>query len=233
MCMLKEFINEKLKEVESDEYMKAIEMRMLDFLTDFNLEGNNLTLTYRNYKKVDIMINASDLATSKWDIFRMIAGKVAPEDLDDEMNKIWLRYVQAEAELDAYLLENKELGAKVREINDIADKLFKELQESNITLSWRNKYFRTFELLSLQYDTDNIDEYLLDIIRNFKVPSSDFESIWYANKPSSAFIDSWTDKITSGEDNINAEDVFYIQDTVLDIMALVVQTIIIHFFEEK
>lgn len=231
--MLKKFINKELKKVESDKCMKAIEMRMLDFLTDFDLEGNNLALTYRNYKKIDIMINASDLALKKWDTFRLLVGRINVEDLDEEMDKIWYKYILKENELDAYLLDNKELGATVREINDIADKLFKELQDSNITLSWRNKYFRTFELLSLQYDTDNIDEYLLDMIRDFKVPSLDFESIWYANKPSSDFIDSWTDKITSGEDNVNAEDVFYIQDTVLDIMALVVQTIIIHFFEEK
>ena len=67
--MMKEFINKELRKLESDDFLKDIEESMLDFLSEFSLEGNNLAFTYRNYKKIDAMVNASDMATKKWDVF--------------------------------------------------------------------------------------------------------------------------------------------------------------------
>ncbi len=232
--MLKKLINNDLKRVESNDFMKDIEMKMINFLSEFNLEGNNLALIYRKYREIDGMINTDDTAIHKWDIFRVLMGKISAEILDDEMNKIWLRYVQAENELAEYLLEHQELSEEVQKINSLADEIFEALKESKIELQWHDKNLNTFELLKC-LSSDGADKAVLDLIKSFKVPSKSFEEIWMTNAPSTEFLAMATlrviDKI--GEDNtITEDDVWKINDKLMDVIALADEVIIMHILGE-
>ena len=233
--MLKKLINEELKKIKSDDFMKDIEMKMLDFLNEFSLQGNNLASTFRNYKKIDAMINTDDLAIHKWDIFRVLMGKISADILDEEMDKVFLRYVQAENELADYLLEHQELSEEVQKIDSLADEIFEALKESNIELQWHDKNLNTFELLKCLSTEGDADKTVLDLIKSFKVPSKSFEEIWMTNAPSTEFLAMATlrviDKI--GEDNtVTEDDVWKINDKLMDVIALADEVIIMHILGE-
>ncbi|MGM9544332.1 MAG: hypothetical protein ACI3T9_05055 [Romboutsia timonensis] len=233
--MLKKLINEELKKLESDDFMKDIEMKMLDFLSDFSLEGNDLVFTFRKYRDIDGMINTSDSTICKWDVFRVLMGKINADILEDEMDKVFLRYVQAENELADYLLEHQELSKKVVEINDIADKIFEALRESNIELQWHNKHLGTFELLKCLSAKGDADKTILDIIKSFKVPSKSFEEIWMSNVPNEELLAMATIRVIDriGEDNeVTEDDISNINDKLMDVIAEVDKVIIMHILGE-
>ena len=231
--MMKKFINQILKEKgKSNEFTKDVENSIRYFLNDFSL--NNIEVTYRKFNNIMGMIDYDNYTSNRYYAFSLLDGKINVEDLDDEVSKNWLRFIQKENEINSYLEKNPIIAEKTRKINSLTNEIIGSLQDANIKLQWKNRTLNSFEILSI-IGNGSYDSEIIKLIKNFKVPSSDFQEIWMANAPSTDYINKSLFRIVDALDNeeaitedINGEDVEIITDTLLDILVLISEEIILN-----
>lgn len=230
--MMKKFINQILKEGKSNEFTKDVENSIRYFLNDFSL--NNIEVTYRKFNNIMGMIDYDDCTSNRYYAFSLLDGKINVEDLDDEVSKNWLKFIQKENEINAYLENNPSIAEKTRKINSLTNEIIGSLQDANIKLQWKNRTLNSFEILSI-IGNGSYDSEIIKLIKNFKVPSSDFHEVWMANSPSTEYINRSIFKIVDALDNeepitedITGEDVEMITDTLLDILVLISEEIILN-----
>lgn len=231
--MMKKFINQILKEGKTNEFTKDVENSIRYFLNDFSL--NNIEVTYRKLNNIIEMINFDDCTASRYNAFSLLDGKINVEDLDDEVSKNWLRFIQKENEINAYLEKNPIVAEKTRKINSLTNEIIGGLQDANIKLQWKNRTLNSFEILSIISGNGSYDSEIIKLIKNFKVPSSDFHEVWMANSPSTEYINRSIFKIVDALDNeeaitedITGEDVEIITDVLLDVLVLISEEIILN-----
>ena len=230
--MMKKFINQILKEGKSNEFTKDVENSIKYFLKDFSL--NNIEVIYRKLNNIIEMINFDDCTSNRYNAFSLLDGKINVEDLDDEVSKNWLRFIQKENEINSYLEKNPIIAEKTRKINSLTNEIIGGLQDANIKLQWKNRTLNSFEILSI-IGNGSYDSEIIKLIKNFKVPSNDFYEVWMANAPSTEYINRSIFKIVDALDNeeaitedITGEDVEMITDTLLDILVLISEEIILN-----
>ncbi len=230
--MMKKFINQILKEGKSNEFTKDVENSIKYFLKDFSL--NNIEVIYRKLNNIIEMINFDDCTSNRYYAFSLLDGKINVEDLDDEVSKNWLRFIQKENEINSYLEKNPIIAEKTRKINSLTNEIIGGLQDANIKLQWKNRTLNSFEILSI-IGNGSYDSEIIKLIKNFKVPSNDFHEVWMANAPSTEYINRSIFKIVDALDNeeaitedITGEDVEMITDTLLDILVLISEEIILN-----
>lgn len=230
--MMKKFINQILTKVKSNEYTEDVENCIKYFLRDFSL--NNIEVTYRKFNNIMGMIDYDDCTSNRYYAFSLLDGKINVEDLDDEVSKNWLRFIQKENEINSYLENNPIIAEKTRKINSLTSEIIGSLQDANIKLQWKNRTLNSFEILSI-IGNGSYDSEIIKLIKNFKVPSNDFHEVWMANSPSTEYINRSIFKIVDALDNeepitedITGEDVEMITDTLLDILVLISEEIILN-----
>ena len=230
--MMKKLINQILKEGKSNEFTKDVENSIRYFLRDFSL--NNIEVTYRKFNNIMGMIDYDDCTSNRYYAFSLLDGKINVEDLDDEVSKNWLRFIQKENEINSYLEKNPIIAEKTRKIDALTNEIIGGLQDANIKLQWKNRTLNSFEILSI-IGNGSYDSEIIKLIKNFKVPSNDFHEVWMANSPSTEYINRSIFKIVDALDNeeaitedITGEDVEMITDTLLDILVLISEEIILN-----
>ena len=230
--MMKKFINQILTKVKSNEYTEDVENSIKYFLRDFSL--NNIEVIYRKLNNIIEMINFYDCTASRYYAFSLLDGKINVEDLDDEVSKNWLKFIEKENEINAYLEKNPIIAEKTRKINSLTNEIIGGLQDANIKLRWKNRTLNSFEILSI-IGNGSYDGEIIKLIKNFKVPSNDFHEVWMANSPTTEYIDRSIFRSIDALDNeeaitedITGEDVEMITDTLLDILVLISEEIILN-----
>ena len=230
--MMKKLINQILKEGKSNEFTKDVENSIRHFLNDFSL--NNIEVTYRKFNNIMGMIDYDDCTSNRYYAFSLLDGKINVEDLDDEVSKNWLRFIQKENEINSYLEKNPIIAEKTRKIDALTNEIIGGLQDANIKLQWKNRTLNSFEILSI-IGNGSYDSEIIKLIKNFKVPSNDFYEVWMTNAPSTEYINRSIFKIVDALDNeeaitedITGEDVEMITDTLLDILVLISEEIILN-----
>lgn len=230
--MMKKLINEILAGAKSNEFTKDVENSIKYFLNDFSL--NNIEVIYRKLNNIIEMINFDDCTASRYHAFSLLNGKINVEDLDDEVSKNWLRFIQKENEINSYLEKNPIIAEKTRKINSLTNEIIGGLQDANIKLQWKNRTLNSFEILSI-IGNGSYESEIIKLIKNFKVPSNDFQEVWMANSPSTEYINRSIFKIVDKLDDeepitepITGEDVEIITDTLLDILVLISEEIILN-----
>lgn len=230
--MMKKLINQILKEGKSNEFTKDVENSIRHFLNDFSL--NNIEVIYRKLNNIIEMINFDDCTANRYHAFSLLDGKINVEDLDDEVSKNWLRFIQKENEINSYLEEHPIIAEKTRKINALTNEIIGGLQDANIKLQWKNRTLNSFEILSI-IGNGSYESEIIKLIKNFKVPSSDFQEIWMANSPSTDYINRSIFRIVDALDNeeaitepITDTDVEIITDTLLDVLVLISEEIILN-----
>ena len=231
--MMKKFINQILKEGKSNEFTKDVENSIRYFLRDFSL--NNIEVTYRKFNNIMGMIDYDDYTSNRYYAFSLLGGKINVEDLDDEVSKNWLRFIQKENEINSYLEKNPIIAEKTRKINSLTNEIIGGLQDANIKLQWKNRTLNSFEILSIISGNGSYDSEIIKLIKNFKVPSNDFHEVWMANAPTDEYINRSIFRIVDALDNeesitedITGSDVEMITDTLLDILVLISEEIILN-----
>ena len=233
--MMKKFINQILKEGKSNEFTKDVENSIRYFLKNFSLEEDDLAIVYREYMNIHGMISIDYIANAKYYAFSLINGKINVDDIDDEVSKNWLRFIQKENEINVYLEDNPVIAEKVMRIESLTNEITRCLRDANIKLRWRDRSLNSFEILSIISSDGSYDSEIIKLIKNFKVPSNDFHEVWMANSPSTEYINRSIFRIVDALDNeeaitedITGSDVEIITDTLLDILVLISEEIILN-----
>ena len=232
--MMKKLINQILKEGKSNEFTKDVENTIKFFLKDFSL--NNIEVIYRKFNNIIEMINFDDCTKVRYNAFSILNNsKISVDDIDELSDKLWLSFIKKENEINSYLKENPTIDKKVRKINSLTNEITKSLQDANIKLQWRDRSLNSFEILSIISGNGSCDSEIIEIIKNFKVPSNDFHEVWMANSPSTEYINRSIFRIVDALDNeeaitedITGSDVEIITDTLLDVLVLISEEIILN-----
>ena len=231
--MMKKFINQILKEGKSNEFTKDVENSIKYFLKDFSL--NNIEVIYRKLNNIIEMINFDDCTSNRYYAFSLLDGKINVEDLDDEVSKNWLRFIEKENEINAYLKKNPIIAEKTRRIDALTSEITRGLHDANIKLLWRDRTLNSFDILSIISDDKSYDTEVIQLIKNFKVPSNDPREIWMANSPTDEYINRSIFRIVDKLDDeepitepITNDDIEIITDTLLDVLVLISEEIMIN-----
>lgn len=228
--MKKRTINEIIRGLERNEYIKDILSNMQDFIENFNLE-EGLELTFRKYMKLSTLIETE--APNRYYFFKVLNERITEDDLDYKENKLFLRYIQLENELKEFLKEHQDLSVKVAQTDFLVNEILTSLEQSDINLEWEGKYYDTIKLLTVLSDKNDVEESIIQLIRDFKIPAGmNAMQVFQINVPSSRFLAEWINKIVENilniEGVISESKVWEFSDVLMDVLIAVYEVIMFY-----
>lgn len=231
--MKKRTINEIIRRLEGNEYTKDILSNMQDFIENFNLE-EGLELTFRKYMKLSTLIEVE--APNRYYFFKVLSERITEDNLDYSENKLFLRYIQLENELREFLKEHQDRSIQVAHTDFLVNEILTSLEQSDINLEWEGKYYDTLELLSVLSDKNDVEESIIQLIRDFNIPAGmNAMEVFQINAPSSRFLAEWINSIVENilniEGVISEDKVWEISDVLMDVLVAVYKVIM--FYEVK
>ena len=231
--MKKRIINETLRKVKSTECgIKDFQINMKEFLDNFNLE-ENLDFTFRKFMGLSGLIDTE--APNTYYLFSILEGKITEDILDEEEDKLFLRYIEKEKELRNYLKEHPDRVVEVSRMDYLVSEILRELEENNVVIKFRGKYLDNFKLLSALSDKRDVEEVIIGIIKEFKLPiGGDKFDAWNMNCPSNRFLSEWIVRITNMlniEGLLTEEETLQIADILMDVYGTICKVIILNLEE--
>lgn len=228
--MKKRTINEIIRRLERNEYTKDILSNMQDFIENFNLE-EGLELTFRKYMKLSTLIEIE--APNRYYFFKVLNKRITEDDLDYSENKLFLRYIKLENELKEFLKEHQDLSVKVAQTDFLVNEILTSLEQSDINLEWEGKYYDTIKLLTVLSDKNDVEESIIQLIRDFKIPvGMNAMQVFQINVPSSRFLAEWINKIVENilniEGVISESKVWEFSDVLMDVLIAVYEVIMFY-----